>query len=374
MARKRVSRALAPLPDPRTLAATHHRTDALTEILRHVAVTNQQEQPRVFYSVREIARQFGVPVSTVSRVYRHLEQEGLLNRVRGSKTILQGLHFDRHLSVRAFVGLPASLSAFVTLQDYRMFFIRIRRELRLRGFATAMAFFERDDARTAALSRRLKTYEVDTVIWFQPPREAKETIARLSDMGIRLLGVAHDHFPSIPCRYQVRRDHAIKALLTDWKERHGINRVTLVQSKEQRSPAVEEALQTLLDELEIKSATQNFKGQRAEAFLRALQKTKTDGIIFPSSALASLFCCRSPGLVTELLRAHHVAFLNGPVAMPFARVPELRVDLVTVDWQLVAETIVNDLITQDAFQLAGPTVFEAEARLRVSLSDFAQNI
>ena len=59
---------------------------------------------------------------------------------------------------------------------------------------------------------------------------------------------------------------------------------------------------------------------------------------------------------------------------PFAKVPEVRVDLVAVDWHLVAEKIVNDLISQDAFQLSGPTTFEAEAKLRVRLSDFSQAI
>jgi hypothetical protein len=48
--------------------------------------------------------------------------------------------------------------------------------------------------------------------------------------------------------------------------------------------------------------------------------------------------------------------------MPFTRVPDVKVDLVTVDWQLVAERIVDDLISQDAFQLPGPTYFDAEAK------------
>jgi hypothetical protein len=373
MARKKVTRALAPLPSRRPLDRAHHRAEALIEILRGVAVKNQQEQPRAFHAVREVAAHFRVPVSTVSRAYQQLEQEGLLSLVRGSKTVLHGLHFDRHLSVRAFVGLPASLSAFVTLQDYRMFFIRLRRELRLRGFATATTYFERAEAGTGALSERLKAYEVDTVIWFQPIKEARETALHLSDLGIRLLGVANDNFPTIPCRYQVRREAAIKALLASWKPGPS-DRVTLVQSKDQRSAAIDESLHLLLDELEIKWSVANYHEQRSEAFLRELQKTKTSGIIFSSSALASKFCFRSPRAVTDLLRAHRVAFVNGPVGMPFARVPDVRVDLVTVDWQLVAERIVNDLITQDAFQEPGPTVFEAEARLGVSLSDFAQNI
>jgi hypothetical protein len=69
-----------------------------------------------------------------------------------------------------------------------------------------------------------------------------------------------------------------------------------------------------------------------------------------------------------------VAFLNGPVSMPFAKVPDVRVDLVVVDWQWVAEQIVNDLVSQDAFRLVGRTIFEAEAKLRVPLNEFAQVI
>lgn len=374
MPRKKISRTLGPLPSARGLGDAQNKTERLIEILRAVAVKNQREQPRTFYSVREIAKQFRVPLSTVSRAYRHLEQEGLLSRVRGSKTILQGLHFDRQLSVRAFVGLPASLSGFVTIQDYRTFFIRIRRELRLRGFATAMAFFEKEEARTGALSKRLKTYEVDTVLWYQPPKEAKETALRLADLGIRLLGVAHDQFPLIPCRYELRREAAIRELLKDWKSRNPTGQIILAQWKDRRSAALEETLNAILEELAIKASVAVFHGQRDEAFLRNLQNSNGAGIMFCSPGLASRLCFRCPGGVTDLLQQKRVAFLNGPVSMPFAKVPAAQVDLVTVDWQLVAEKIVNDLITQDAFSASGPTIFEAEAKLRVPLSEVAQNI
>lgn len=346
----------------------------MIEILRGVALKNQREQPRAFHSVRDVAMHFRVPLSSVARAYQRLEREGLLSPVRGSKTILQGLHFDRQLSVRAFVGLPASLSSFVTLQGYRMFFMQIRRELRLRGFAAATAYFEPSEASSGGLSARLKRYEVDTVVWFRPPKEAKETALRLADLGIRLLGVANDNFPPIPCRYQIRREAAVRTLLTDWQKRHAVERVTLVQWSDERSIALAETLHALLDEFGIKWSIANYGRQRTEGFLRPLQKSKTDGIIFSSAALASKFCFRSPSAVTDLLQAHRVAFINGPVNMPFARVPEARVDLVTVNWQLVAERIVNDLITQDAFLQPGPTVFEADAQLRVPLSDFAQSI
>jgi hypothetical protein len=373
MARKKVTRALAPLPSRRALEKAHHKTEALIHVLRDVAVKNQQEQPRAFYAVRDVAAHFRVPVSTVSRVYRHLEQEGLLVRVRGSKTLLQGLKFDRQLKVRAFVGFPASLSAFVTLQDYRTFLIRIRRELRLRGFAAATAFFEPGEGSSGALTKRFQAYEVDTLIWFQPGKEARDAAPYFADAGIRLLGVANDTFCHVPCRYQVRRDSAIRTLLTHWQSQKP-ERVILVEAKDQRSSALDETLHAILEELGISWSVVTYQNQRSETFLRELHRKKTGGIIFSSSALVSKFCFRVPAAVADLLRAHRVALISGPVSMPFTRVPDVQVDLVTVDWQLIAEQIVDDLITQDAFHLSGPTIFEAEAKLRVPLSAFAQTI
>src|SRR5262249_39086027 len=99
MPRAKVSRDLGPLPPRTALNGSHDRSDGLLQLLRSFAIKNQREQSRVFYSVREVAQRFRVPVSTVAKIYRDMEHEGLLSRVRGSKTILQGLRYDRRLSV-----------------------------------------------------------------------------------------------------------------------------------------------------------------------------------------------------------------------------------------------------------------------------------
>jgi hypothetical protein len=78
--------------------------------------------------------------------------------------------------------------------------------------------------------------------------------------------------------------------------------------------------------------------------------------------------------MTSLLENHRVSFLNGPVTMPFAKVPTARVDLILVPWERVAQHIVNDLITQDAFRTPGQTIFDAEAKFWVPLNQFAQEI
>jgi hypothetical protein len=374
MSRARTSPDLGPLPHGSAFRAAHNKTVSLLQILRSLAVKNQREQPRVFYSLREVARQFKVPVSTVARAYHEMEQEGLLSRVRSSKTVLNGLRNNRRLSVRGFVGLPALISHFIAIQDYRTFLLCMRRELWLRGFATTMFFFRHDEAADGRLSNQLKSYEVDTVIWFQPGRSARETLLRLSDLGIRLISISQVGTPSIPSRYFVWRERAIEALLRDWKDRNSTRKVTLIDSKDYRSPVTEEVLRVILHNLEIEPVIRTFRGEDSSVFLRDLCRNTTGGIIFPSSGLASMFAFRNPGQIVDLLEAQRVAFIDGPIDMPFAKIPNVPVDLVTVNWQLVAESIVNDLITREAYDRNRNTTFEAEAQLRVSLSDFTDEL
>jgi hypothetical protein len=375
MPRTRVSSDLGSLPRQFSQGAAHSQSrHDLLQILRSLALKNQREQPRVFYSLREVATRFRVPVSTVAKVYHDLEQEGLLSRVRSSKTILNGLRHSRNLSIRGFVGLPVLTSHFIAIQDYRAFFICIRRELWSRGFATTMFFFRRDEAANGTLSDQLKSYEVDTVIWLQPGRSATQTLLRLSDMGIRVVGISQVGTPTLPSRYYLWREAAIETLLRDWKDRNSVRKITLIDSKDYRSPVTEEVLRVILNNLEMEPVIRTFQQEDNSAFLRDLCRVKTDGIIFPSAGLASMFAFRSPDQLTDLLKAQRVAFIDGPIDMPFAKIPDVPVDLVTIDWYAVAESVVNDLITRDAFDRHRFTTFEAEARLRVPLSKYCDEL
>src|ERR1700730_11587189 len=103
MARKRIRRSLPLLPKRPAIDPREEKTARLIEIMRGVAIANQREEPRSFYPVRELARHFHVPLSTVARVYGQLEDDGLLVATRGSQTVLQGRNSGRQLNVRGFV-------------------------------------------------------------------------------------------------------------------------------------------------------------------------------------------------------------------------------------------------------------------------------
>jgi hypothetical protein len=372
MARKKIAQGLAPLPSRLIFKAKRHKGAQLLEILRGIAIANQQEEPQVFYPIREVARHLGVPVSMVSRIYHALEEEGILVSVRGSKTLLQGLSGGRHLSVLGFIGLPALTSSFVTLQDCRTFFIRTRRELRVRGFAVATVFYDPGERQPGRILSRMDKYDFDTVLWYEPDRAAKETAPQLKDRGVQVIGVCDRWFPSIRCRYEVQRESAIRSILRDWGANDAITSVVVVREVE-ISAAREEVLKTLLEEEGMAYELKSAGDQRLADFLNSLPTDKHRGIIFPSTA-AALFAFRAPQALAKLMSRTRVLLSGGPASFPFAQVPDVVVDLVVVDWQLVAEQIVKDLINRIASNGAETTVFEAKAHLRAPLIQYAQRL
>lgn len=351
--------------------AREHKTARLVEILRSVAVNSQTESAQTFYPVRDIAQRFRMSTSVVAKAYEQLEDEGLLSRMRGSKTLLQGLGAGRHLRVLGFVGMPATVSAFVALQDYRSFFVRVRRELRARGFAVAMVLFDAADLRSDRLYKRIAKYDFDTVLWYRPDASARQIVSRLRDQGVRVVALSDHHVSPIQNRYEIRRETAISQLLRYWRTTAEINSAVIVRGV--RASAKEETLERLLEEEHLPFAFRNADHKSAAKFLKSLAHTKTSGIIFPSWA-ASMFAFREPEGLIELAEVCHVAFTGGAPSIPFAQVREVRVDLVVVDWQLVAEKIVSDLISKKAFDRGEATIFHAKAELRAPLSQHSQVI
>jgi hypothetical protein len=372
MSRKKLPRNLSALPKVPAFKAKDHKFARLLELLRGVAITNQREEAHVFYPVREVAKHFHVPISLVGRLYEQLEEEGILAVVRGSRTLLQGLSSGRHFSVLGFIGMPAAVSAFVTLQDYRMFFIRTRRELRARGFAVAMVLFDPAQLKSGHLAKRVRKHEFDTVLWYRPESSVRDVITDLQDSGVQVVGVSDGGATPIRCRYEVRRVNAIKAILRDWQTRAGTKEVIVVRG-EGASVAKEEMLQTLLEEQHLGYEFQEMRAIRPDVFLESLGRGKDNAVIFPSRA-ASIFAFRAPETLMDLMARCRVAFTGGPPSIAFTRIRDVPGDFVVVDWQLMAEQIVSDLISKSALDRAEITVFEATAHTQVALSQYAQSL
>ena len=193
-------------------------------------------------------------------------------------------------------------------------------------------------------------------------------------MGIRVVAISQIGTPILPSRYYVWKERAIEVLLRNWRERDPHCRITIVDCKDYRSPVIEEVLRLVVDGLGIESSIKTFNDQDGHRFLQELCRLKTTGIVFSCSGVASLFSFQNPNGITHLLRKQRVALIDGPIDLPFAEIPNAPVDLVTVDWAAVAESIVNDMVTLEAFDKNRRTTFEAQVHFRIGLDSICEPI
>ncbi|HEV2803330.1 MAG TPA: helix-turn-helix domain-containing protein [Chthoniobacterales bacterium] len=371
MPRTKFPRALPLLPSQRGVKLPHRaRNGDWLQVLRRLANAARGTNSKPFYSMREVAHHFHLPLSRVSRLYKELEKEGVVRRIRGSRTILQGKSPVRHLIVRSVVGIPASLSCFLTLQDYRMFLLKVRREFRRRGLITAIAFYEdRFDAED--LVERLQQARADIALWYLPDGTARSLAPQLLDVGIPLLGISDGGLPGVPCCYEVNRSQAIRAIFRDWMA-SGISNVRIVRT-ESRSSADEERLEALLLDTPFRWRFVNAQSKVAEQFVVNLTAQKDEAIVFLGSA-ASLCLMRAPEAMSRILSQGRVGLVEGPVSMPLTPRIDGPVDLVVVNWQRLAQRIADDILGRETFDCHQPVIFDAKGELKVPFHKFAQKL
>ncbi len=372
MRRKVPTLALPSLPKRLASKKTESRAQTLFRFLQKVGIANRKAQPQTFYSLREVAHNFSLPISMVRNVFVLLEEEGIIGRVRGSRTVLHGRKFDRHLYVRGVVGLPVSIFQFCAFADYRTFITQIRRQLRSRGFMPAAIFFERDEIKGNLIAQYLFEAKADSVIWFSPDRQARETLALLGDAGVRVTGVSDYVLPSMRCRYEIRRENALRSLVRAWLAL-GLTSTVVVSEARRRSAVDEErCLAASVDE-KLPSEIMIIGESALKRAVGALSRRQNRGIFLTASAAA--FCAaRAPRVLWDLMQKRRVALVDGPVGLFFGDIPAAPVDIITVDWGALTSRIVDDLISQAAWEKKESLVFHAEAHLRVPLNRICHEI
>lgn len=363
------------LPPPRWPRGTRAAPDdcQLLEILRRLALTYQRAEPQLFYPLRDAARELGVSLSTISRAYEALKKEGVLGTIRASHTVIEGRAPAAPISFKGFIGLPVSLSCFLTLQDYRSFYFALRGESHRRGFVSNLLFFSDDAAGREELSRLVREFGVHIVIWFLPRLSARDTILSLKDQGVRFVGVRDGGVSASFCRYEIRRENALFKIFRKWARERGLARVMAVRGSS-GSAADEEMIQHGIERAGLSYDRREVDPKEDLAdVVTSLASTASQAIILPGN-FASLFSLRTPAAFAELMRARRVLLPDGPPTVMGGTVPEGRVDLLSVDWPVVVKRIVRDLPTKRAFDEGPPVVFEAGARFEVSLREASKDI
>ena len=205
------------------------KQEDLLQRVRRLALKQQRNFVQTFLSLREAATRFSAPVSAVAAVYQHLGEEGIFSSVRGSHTKLLSRGKTRSLKVRGLIAMPASIWRFHTFVDHQRCFRRVRDELHARGFFTTTLFFERSDEERTVVLDWIKRQKVDSVVWILPDGLNRDIVLRLSDAGIRVVGVNITPLAGLHCGYEMRRQKAIRAIIGGWQADPRIKGATIVR-------------------------------------------------------------------------------------------------------------------------------------------------
>ena len=348
------------LPDLRALESVSRHTDIAEEksvlilrLLRQKARRSRNRKPKPFFSIRAVANHFAVPPTTVSRIYTRLKDEGLLASVWGSKTFVEPVQIDSQLRVRAVVALPASLASFCTVREYRTFFLEMRDALWKLGFATRLLFYEGCNAEEPTFAELLLNYKVDIVIWFLPTPRMKGTAARLVDRGIRAITVTDFPASFAEHSYYISRERALKDGLLTW-QRDGITSVTVLGN-----PCLEAANTFATVEKCLRDAALPYAVVNVEAWQLQLQR-RNRAIVFPSSELAVRLGSRHPGQLAKFLEQSRIMMVNGLIDLPGWYPVNASIDVIEVDWEIVAKRIASDLAKSTRSPINAPIVFQAK--------------
>jgi len=353
--------------------ATKQESALILRLLRQRAQENRTKNRQPFYSIRAVANHFAVPVTTVSRIYGRLKDEGLLAPVWGSKTFLESTQIDKQSRVRAVVALPASLSSFCSVQNYRAFFLSMRDVLWRLGFATRLLFYEGHDAEQPSFVELLLSYKIDVVIWYMPNPKCNDTAASLIDHGIRLITIG-DCLPSRgQLCYYPSRQRAVKKGLIAW-QKAGIASVTVVRATSCKPVAKLPMIEACLREADMRYAFANVGSGFRRNGLNAFSQRKGNAFIFPSSELVVQFTSRDPAAFEQLINHSRVMLVEGPVDFPAFDTIDGLLDLIEIDWQLAAGQIGRDLLNLGRSPSTGPITFEAQWRPQRPLGRGTRNV
>jgi hypothetical protein len=352
------------------LPAGANRTAAATDLLRRVARQLSGDASVPFYPMRDVAALLKMSLADVARVYRRLDDDGLLLIKRGARTVLAPRQAQPRRAVRGVVAIPVWQYANTHWTDWRRFFTAIGRALRERHYAADFIFYGNDaDPGGRAFAKALCANAPDFLLWFGMP-PVRDTVLALHDAGTRLVAVTIEPSSLPVASYVLRWAQPLRQALAQYR-RDGVRRlVVLLPERTALMPWAE----TILEESRLPYRLHRAPwGEPAQArrYLDALPGGR-DTILFSpvEDWLSHLAQCDLLGLTRQLAR-HRWLTLHR-LSLPAAMCRGLTVDVIAHDWPAVAGQIAEDIASHTLPAPDEPRYLQARYHPRAQAAAFAQ--
>jgi len=371
MPRKLAEQLLPPLrelfPDFNGFPESGHRLHLATDLLGRAARSLQKQKNQSFYSMREAARFLWVPPSTMSGVYRNLENEGLIVRMRGSRTILLGRTSQSSHPARSIVSIPIILPGMINSCFARSFCARISEELWRHHFVANLMLCTLAESFTNRFTQRLLK-QSDAVIWLFPYRDLKETILTLQDHCIQNVLLSSVENILLPADYIMDWTPTYRQAIKYWKA-DNIHHVVLTKASEPRLQKIIEGFLQLLKEEGLSFTLTEPSAFDLQDKVEAKLKKGMCACAVLEHDLSQQFCNRESVIMARLMTRCRVLFGRGMVSAPYFSKRDFKADIIGFSGDEVARRVARDLGRRHSKPNVKPVRLVPHWRPQISLSE-----
>jgi hypothetical protein len=323
---------------------SHQRV--MTEELRDAAKILRTTSSKPFYAMREVADFFQAPLSNVARVYKVLEREGLINRIRSSQTMLVGKKVLSREAVRGVVGIPILMYSIAHLIYTRTLAMQLGEHLRRSGYVADIILYSTKEEETdREFAMRLLWHRLDAVILHSPLAGCRHNILSLRERGVRVLVIQHK---------EAQRDLPAVIYLEDYQPTYqkiaarwhaaGIRKVLLwgplQPSNDQRKAHL---LKTILTERGMDIEFVQDEPRQLLKRIRQRALASKTAVAFMDGIHSENICKSEPQVIERISQIARLAFLCGNDPGPYLQ-SRIRVDRVELSAMEIASKLANDIL------------------------------
>jgi hypothetical protein len=316
------------------------------EELRGVAEKLNSTVSQPFYSMREVADFFRVPLGTISRVYKRLEREGVVSRIRSSHTMLVGKEVLPREAVRGVVGLYVWLHSMVLLAYTQTLVIEFEEHLRRLGYVADIIFHSAKNEETEPdFVTRLLQHRLDAVVFHTPQAASRQNILSLRDRGVRVLVVQRKdtQFDLPALIYLQDYQTAYQKMAARWHQ-IGIRKVWLcTPAGYLHYKAETNIFKSILNKHDLETESVLDEPRLLLKKIRQRTAKMSTALAFLDGTQSELFCNRHTQVIEQISRVARLAFCVGLPRLPCLQFRNIRVDIVDFSPSEVAAKLADDV-------------------------------
>jgi len=303
-------------------------------------------KPRVFYSMRSLADYFNVPLRTIALIYQSLEKEGLLNRIRGSQTMLLGNTLLPREAVRGVVGFPMWLQSIAVLPSQRIFVSALEDKLRRAGFVLDVIFLTtKEEQAQPEFALRLLEHRLDVALIYSPYPGSRQNILTLREHNTRVIITqpmeAATNLPAII--YLENWQVGYEKMAARWFA-EGIRTVIIASPISHLHYASEaDTFCSIMKQAGLETEVKGADPREILKMCRRKNLKNRSAVAFLDTTNSEKVCNREPVLIEEISRVARLAFCRGAIRVPYLQFRNIRPDVVRIPAIEAATRIASDI-------------------------------